>query len=191
MTIKHSTIESTLERGKYFSGGYYVLMWVAFCAAIMIPAISVVLLILYAFGIIEIEFPEDVLLFIIMNSVAIVSAIALYCIFILKKKRYQRLIELWLQDAVLLYGRVHETGRKNNGDRASTISIEVSFRYNKKKYVRQSGRYVKGLFRKKYDFVFQRYTNHEVKILYSPVYDQVLFPKQILMQSDSEKLQSR
>ena len=46
MAVKHSAIESTLEKGKYFSGSYNVLVWISyavFCLEI-IRILSVLLL---------------------------------------------------------------------------------------------------------------------------------------------------
>ena len=180
MAVKHSAIESTLEKGKYFSGGIYASFWIVFYLVILIPILSLIFAIVYAFGGIDIKYPDGVLQLIIPSGIAMIIAVLWFRFFILKTIRYKRNIELWLGDAILLYAHVNEIYRKSQGYRPSTICIEVSFRYNKKKITKQSGCWHKGAFKKKYDLVFRKYACHQVKILYSPTYDQVLFPKQNL-----------
>lgn len=191
MAVKHSTIESTLERGKYFSGCIYASSWIVFYLVILIPILSLIFAIVYAFGGIDIKYPDGVLQLTIPSGIAIIIAILWFRFFILKTIRYRQNIELWLGDAVLLYAHVKEIDRKTQGYRPSTICIEASFRYNKKKITKQSGCWRKGVFKKKYDLVFRKYAGHQVKILYSPAYDQVLFPKQNLISPTSSEIKIR
>lgn len=190
MEVKHSTIESTLERGKYFSGCIYVSFWIVFYLVILIPILSLIFAIVYAFGGIDLKYPDSVFQLTIPSGIAIIIAALWFRFLILKTIRYRQNIELWLGDAVLLYAHVKEIDRKLQG-RPSTICIEASFRYNKKKITKQSGCWHKGVFKKKYDLVFRKYAGHQVKILYSPTYDQVLFPKQNLMLPTFDEIEIR
>lgn len=190
MEVKHSTIESTLERGKYFSGCVYASFWIVFYLVILIPILSLIFAIVYAFGGIDLKYPDSVFQLTIPSGIAIIIAALWFRFLILKTIRYRQNIELWLGDAVLLYAHVKEIDRKLQG-RPSTICIEASFRYNKKKITKQSGCWHKGVFKKKYDLVFRKYAGHQVKILYSPTYDQVLFPKQNLMLPTFDEIEIR
>ena len=106
MAVKHSTIESTLERGKYFSGWYSVLAWIIFALGISEVFGIIVVLLLYGFGIIYFNY----LLILIIVSVVCAAGV-LYAIYLIMRTRtHKRYIENLLQDAIELTASVKEVG---------------------------------------------------------------------------------
>ena len=71
------------------------------------------------------------------------------------------------------------------------VCIAVNFYYENKTEIKLSGTTVNGSFKKRYDRCFLKYCNKTVKILYSPTYDQVLFPKQNLMLPTFDEIEIR
>ena len=82
----------------------------------------------------------------------------------------------WAQDAIELYAT--SVGIKKAHFAFSNIGLrklKVSFKYNKKKYVKYSGtKQTNG-----YDRVFLKYSDAQINILYSPQFDEVMIIKDI------------
>ena len=82
----------------------------------------------------------------------------------------------WAQDAIELYAT--SVGIKKAHFAFSNIGLrklKVSFKYNKKKYVKYSGtKQTNG-----YDRVFLKYSDAQITILYSPQFDEVMIIKDI------------
>ncbi len=178
MAVKHSAIESTLEKGKYFSGSYNVLVWISFALCVSEVFGILVVLLLYGLGIIYVDY----LLILIIVSV-VCAAWSVYAIYlIVRTRKHRRYIELLLQDAIELTASVKQVGENalKSGIFMRAVCIEVTFCYENDKKTKCSGTTVNGSFKKRYDKYFLKYCNKSVKILYSPAYDQVLFPKQNL-----------
>lgn len=189
MAVKHSTIESTLERGKYFSGWYSVLAWIIFALGISEVFGIIVVLLLYGFGIIYFNY----LLILIIVSVVCAAGV-LYAIYLIMRTRtHKRYIENLLQDAIELTASVKEVGESalKSGMFMRAVCIAVNFCYENKTEIKLSGTTVNGSFKKRYDRCFLKYCNKTVKILYSPTYDQVLFPKQNLMLPTFDEIEIR
>lgn len=74
----------------------------------------------------------------------------------------QKNLPLWLKDAVKLYAYAKIID-KNVG--MTGYKIEVTFGFNKRKYVKQSKHYSRSLY---------RFVDRKLQILYSPAYDQVV-----------------
>lgn len=189
MEVKHSTIESTLERGKYFSGWYSVLVWILFALCVSEVLGIIAVLLLSGLGIIYVEY------LLILIIVSIVSGVcAIYALYLIVRIRHHRkYIKTWLQDAIELTASVKEVGENalKSGIFVRAVCIAVNFCYQNKAEIKFSGTTVKGSFKKRYDKYFLKYCNKTVKILYSPTYDQVLFPKQDLMPPTSCEIKIR
>lgn len=97
--------------------------------------------------------------------------------------RQSRDIKKWLKDAVLLPAQAMELGRIENGIIYRTkIKISIKFFYNEQKIIQKSGaknKIKENLFyiNVGYDAIFLKYIDREIKILYSPKYDEVMILK--------------
>ena len=90
--------------------------------------------------------------------------------------RSRKNLELWLQDAVLLKGKVQSLGEQllvRGVAMRKGVAIEVEFFYNETRHKRQSAYKGKPL----YQPVFRKYVNQVVSIAYSPKYDEVMLIK--------------
>lgn len=88
----------------------------------------------------------------------------------LKKK-----MMLWMQDAVCLTAHSKTLDRRNHPPHLPEYAIEIDFVYNDRLIIKRSGNPEKS--KSRYDTIFGYYTNREIKILYSPSYDEVMILK--------------
>ena len=95
--------------------------------------------------------------------------------------RIRKIVNVWKEDAVEIGAWAIEKDR-NRINLILRIKISLEFYYNGKKYVKESGEkndmqqdliyYAPG-----YDSVYRKYVNRDIRILYSPKYDQVMILK--------------
>lgn len=176
--LKHFAIESTLEKGKYFSSEFSVIIYTLLLFCILALLSIFIVLILYMLDIIYVNY--SFILIVLFVLILVVTGYVIYQIN--KMTRHKKYIELLLQDVVELTAFIKEIGENPfKGIYFKAVCIEVVFCYKGRRIVKESGRIVKGTFKKLYDRCFAKYCNKTVKIFYSPQYNCVLFPKQKLM----------
>ena len=89
-------------------------------------------------------------------------------------------IRKWQKDCILLPAHIMEVDRiENSVTNVIKLKISVKFIYNGVNMIQQSGEKNKkkgNIFyiHPGYDAIFSKYSGHQVNILYSPAYDQVL-----------------
>ena len=87
----------------------------------------------------------------------------------------ERKIRLWLKDAVPLTAQSQIVGVQKRGlCEFEAVKISVKFVYNGKEHIQTSGNPKRRNASNGFTFIYNDYTDREIKILYSPSYDQVM-----------------
>ncbi|MBO4989747.1 MAG: hypothetical protein J6D37_05395 [Clostridia bacterium] len=108
--------------------------------------------------------------------IALPFSIACGCYLLIWYYRWNRKVDLWLQDAVHLEAKCEEMSRSRIGRSGTGYKILVRFRYDGKRRTVYSGRRRKGKLMTEGGFggIYYYYAGRVVDILYSPKYDQVM-----------------
>lgn len=88
-------------------------------------------------------------------------------------KKIKKEVALWIKDAISLYATVEVIGSFRAGCQPRCIKICVNFDIEGRVYARESTVKVLGG-KKGFSSAFKKYANKTIKILYSPLYDEVL-----------------
>lgn len=173
------SIDASLQYGQYFSGKWMVLFisLIAYCVVLILAFF--IWLILVNCGIEQYDNDAHVSMTCCLCVAVLVIIGMLYVMY--KNNRLKKKILLWLNDAVKLHAttRVLESFRTFGHPIAET-KLLVEFYYINKRIICESGDNTKkdhwykrnGFFK-----VLSKYGNKEIKILYSPTYEQVLILK--------------
>lgn len=166
--ISDKDIVSTLSFGDNFSTFKFVLMWISIVICI---AGSIALIIVS-----RIENNQDDLLAAFIPIVLLIVPISFLSFGFKRRKK----IKLWLADAIILDASCELTvdyfDGLNSGEK-----VLIVFTYNSEQLIRMSKfRYqhpltfsING-----YSNTYKKYIGHNIKILYSPKYDEVMIPNQ-------------
>lgn len=179
---KLTRINASLKYGKYFTGKYLFFMYYTFTLTIIATVFTIILMILSPFNA---EIYDSLIPLIILFFVGLL--LTLYMLFnIFKHKKLTKRIKEWLKDAVEIDAYCKYIDNFKVMGQPTQIKIQVEFKYNGKKIKKLSGdeRYNEGnssmnLINKYstktgYDWFFKKFADRQIKILYSPKYDQVL-----------------
>lgn len=125
--------------------------------------------------------PDNIVIYIIalLSFVAVFSLLPLLLlIFILKNERKRREVNLWLKDAIEVEAYSKSIGKKQLGI-FECVRIQVDFYINGIHYSRvsDSNIYKEKSFEGGYYYLWSKYSNRKIRILYSPKYDQVMVLK--------------
>lgn len=173
------SIDASLQYGQYFSGKWMVLFisLIAYCVVLILAFF--IWLILVKCGIEQYDNDAHVSMICCLCISILVIIGMLYVMY--KNNRLKKKILLWLNDAVKLHAttRVLESFRTFGHPIAET-KLLIEFYYNDKKIICESGDNTKkdhwykrnGFFK-----ILSKYGNKNIKILYSPTYNQVLILK--------------
>lgn len=163
-----NSVES-LEYGLVLSSGLLAVMYVILCVLVLAISTLIVIMILV---------PESM----IYGLVAIICALIVLCVLIYVIVYHHKLrskIERWLRNAIpcnAVCNRDSSISMPYAPMRTGT-KLRVEFEYDGKTLVRLSGRRSEGTKTSGYSWVFNKYVNRKIIVLYSPIYDQVLLPK--------------
>lgn len=190
--ITENEIRATLSFGKNIAKSKFVAATIALVLS---------LLCLYASGILTIIDADTVLkkvIFAILMVICTCIVLPVICVYANRKLK----IKLWLKDAVMLdakcvrtyddpnvvnrrgISRLFVVSDQNYSDVVKDtygIKIAVSFEYNGQQMSRISGhKKNKKLFNllDGYDTAYKKFAGRDIKILYSPRYDEVMIPEQ-------------
>lgn len=162
-SIKDKDIVSTLSLGDNFSTFKFVLSW----SMIVICIIGFVLLVITSYT----ENSIDDLYVSFIPIALLIVPISFLCFGYNRRK----MMKTWLEDAVLLDAKC-ERIFDNNLEKAL-----VTFTYEGKPFSRMSKfRYYKPItsIAIGYSDAYEKLFGHDIKVLYSPKYDEVMIPKQ-------------
>lgn len=112
-------------------------------------------------------------------SVVPLIMLCVFLMMLIAYNKHRKKISLWLRDAVLLDAKCnkYDNSRGVNGG----IKISISFTYNDKHLVRTSGTqnfHPYNHFADGYSNTYRIFVGKDIKILYSPKYDEVMIPYQ-------------
>ena len=183
--IKLTRIQASLKYGKYFTGKFLIFMYYTFVLTIIATIFTIILMILAPFNAEIYDFLIPIIILFFVGLLLI-----LYMLFnILKHKKLTKHIKEWLKDAIELEAYCKYIDNFKVMGQPTQVKIQVEFKYNGKKITKLSGDELyhecknsmypinKYSTRTGYDWFFKKFADREIKILYSPKYDQVLILK--------------
>ena len=108
-------------------------------------------------------------------AVGLVPLLALFLVFLNRKKK----IMIWLKDAVEGKGITKTIGKREWMLGASLIKLKIEFNINGVKYVRYTGNANVSLYwnyhaKDGYYSGIEEFADRQVKVLYTPTYDEVM-----------------
>lgn len=164
-------IIASLTYGKKISVGVLVLIYIGLLLSVVMIPLAVFCAIFYT------EYEVLVCLFLPLIGIP-----GLFYIIIVVS-RENRSIKRWEKDSVMLFAHISEVDRIENGlTNIVKSKILVKFNYNGIKMIQESGEknnkksnmfYI----HPGYDSIFLKCIGNRIRILYSPIYDQVLLLK--------------
>ena len=179
---KLTRINASLKYGKYFTGKFLTFYYSAFIFELFIFILTIILIILAPFNF---EIYDFLMPISVGCLIGLIGTLGMLYI-ILKNARLTKRIKEWLKDAVEIDAYCKYIDNFKVMGQPTQIKIQVEFKYNGKKIKKLSGdeRYNEGnssmnLINKYstktgYDWFFKKFADRQIKILYSPKYDQVL-----------------
>lgn len=172
-----SNIDVSLSKGKLLNRGQLILP----CICIACCCICILITLIMAF-IPQIEWDVSLAVTLGLVDVISVSLLSVMLFILVKNNKLVNNIKLWLQDAVELEAYSKKIGEVRSGMFSSlSTKIQVRFSVDGKVYKRESSAKITGI-PQGYTSWFNKYADREVKILYSPKYEEVL----ILKDSDTK-----
>ena len=156
-------IVATLRYGRYLSGRLLGLCYFLFTVSAVGLLLTLTISILMQVGVIESDIAS-----ITIFACVFLCGIAYGGYLSFNRLQQGKQISLWLQDAVPLVAESKRVDCFKGKGRSAGIQIEIVFQHQGGWVVRKSN----GL-----DKIYHDYVNREIKILYSPKYDQVMFLK--------------
>ena len=170
-----SKVSATLERGRIFSKGILVLLYIGDVSAFLGFLIG---LLMAVTNFLENGLAQGILF---LCCVLFFGGIFRggFTFLVVRDKKLKKEVKLYLENAVLLEARTEDIGNMSVYRRFyDGTKIRVSFRYNGKVITKESGNPKKaGRINNGYDKVFWKYINRTINILYSPQYGQVMLLK--------------
>lgn len=173
------SIDASLQEGQYFSGKWMALFisLIVYCSVFILTCL--LWLILVKCGIESYDKGEHMSMSCCLCISVLIIIGVLYAIH--RNNRLKKKILLWLDDAVLLPAKTQVSGSfRTYGHPVAETKLLVEFYYKGKKIIRESGDKTKKdhwYKRNGYFKVLSKYGNRDIRILYSPTYDQVLILK--------------
>ena len=169
MKIEKSKIQSSLSYGKVFYGKSEYVLYIFLFLLIMAPMTTIGIIILVLLG--EMQFTHEV-----MNSIiflncfwALVFGVILWRI--IHNNKLKKKIELWLEDAVFINASAKRLDLMGVTYKPYQIEVSFTFKGVKYKYISRAGNWVVGYYK------FFNEPAKDLKILYSPKYEEVLILK--------------
>lgn len=132
---------------------------------------------IYIFTIDQLENPDSTILFVlvIVLWIVVVSLMPIILlILIIRNEKKRRQVQLWMEDAVLLQAESKEIGRKNQLGLFPCVKLQIDFDIDGIHYSRFSESPSPKGEKGGYYFIWSRYANRKLHILYSFKYDQVM-----------------
>lgn len=176
--MKKYKIIATLDKGRVFNSGIFL------AGALIFFTLFVI--------IIPFAIKEQDRYFFELNFVNAIISVVLFVLFI-KAQKQKKKLNLYLKDCVETYAKVERVGEVvEYGNRTFPrllTKIRVVFKHDKKTVKLESGEYKNGKTYSKGGFFagFYKYVGKEIKILYTPKYNKVLFIKQNIKKAKNQK----
>ncbi len=170
--LKFDYIDATLKHGYTFSSkvlkAFFILMYVLFALELVCFMGMLIGICFAGDGCTE----DDIITFSCGGSISTVIFVGVL-LFNLWVHSHKKKIDLWLEDAVLLDAEAMSLDGMTveSRSRATAIVLKVTFKYNGKRYTRQSVNKDEP----HYSTLYKKYARCEqIKIAYSPKYDEVM-----------------
>ena len=173
MSMEHLGIVASLKHGRVITGRRWRIgsacFWIILtCVAIMfLITIAMIILML-----VENDWENEIAYTLIGGSIFLSLMCGLTLLLIRENKRRLNEISLWVQDVVELKAISKDMTFVSREYKPH--QIQVDFEYKGQKYQKLS---TPGNLRTGYHKIFTKYADREIKILYSPKYDEVLITK--------------
>ena len=185
-SITENDIRATLSGGKNISKPKFIVLLILLCICFLGTLASGIMIIINSERIAEI----------VIYALIILAVLFLYMYPIYTVVNHKKKIRLWLADAVLLDAYCYRSFddpsimnmrwsavNQNDNMRRNSFGakISVSFFYDNQQFVRRSGSKKQNTFLYQidgYNAVYKKYVDLNIKILYSPRYDEVMIPEQ-------------
>lgn len=169
--VRIKDVDASLSYGKIYSSGRWNIV------VVLLAILGISALVVASIGLIDVQSDKTLLLSAIMGyvigGVSFLAALLLG----LYISRGRRKAKLFLQDAILLNARAEALGTQFEvrypAIAMSAVALRVKFRYHDRKIVKDSTWKGSGF----HLVVFKKYADREIKIAYSPKYDEVLLLK--------------
>lgn len=166
-----SNIDVSLSRGKLFVKTDYILLSVCLFIFCLMPLLTVVF-----FFIPEIEWDRELIVVLIITNLLSFACMSIPIFLFAKDKKTKSKVRIWLEDAIELKAFVNYVDEKIALLQPAATKIQVNLILDGKHFYKESSVKHSG-WQPGYDKFFTKYVNKEVKIMYSPKYDEVMIIK--------------
>ena len=160
-----SDIDVSLSQGQLFRKKHFFALYVGIFVSCLLPVLTIVLICLP-----EVEWDRQLVGTVLICNVFSLALLSLFIFIKRKDSRAKEKVAIWLEDAVELKAYSVGLGLRQNGTK-----IKVDFLFDGKHCYKESTAKVFGGY-DGYVNCFNKYVNRELKILYSPKYDEVVIP---------------
>lgn len=122
-----------------------------------------------------VEFIFTIIMFIIIFSILPI----VLTIFVIKNEKMRKKVYLWMEDAVLVNAFAKGIGLKKQLLIIPSVKLQVNFKIDGISYSKESrsNHYETKDFEEGYYYIWSKYADKEIRILYSQKYDQVMILK--------------
>ena len=135
-----------------------------------------ILILIVPFIVPGVEFESIVIFVVVSGNILFVSLMSVAIYIKVKNDRLKKKILLWLEDAIETIAYSKKIGENRVGLPPKATKIRVRFAINGVTYKRESTAKIVGG-QRGYLGTYNKYANREIRILYSPKYDEVLILK--------------
>lgn len=162
-----SKIDASLSQGNFITGKKAIFLYLMFVVALSFPLLSVIVLF----------FPSDLdytIIFALIGGNIMFLALFTVLVYIcIKNSRLKQKIIVWLEDAIEIKAYSKKIGENRLGFQPKATKIQIVFKFADQTYVRDSAGKVFGGWQG-YLGTYTKYADREIRILYSPKYDEIL-----------------
>lgn len=166
-----SNIEASLSQGNILSKKQFIVLHILMLVCLILPLLTIILSIIP-----QVEWNKALMATIILGDIIFLSFLWVLIYIKLKNNSIKKKIIKWLEDAVELKAYCRKIDENRLGIQPKAVKIQVKFKYNNKKYSRESTARIFGG-QPGYLSVYKKYADRIIEILYSPKYDEVLILK--------------
>lgn len=164
-----SNIDTTLNYGHLNTGKKQGSLYFSLVSMLLLPLLTILMLI------IQVMWDSQMIFTMVVGDIMTLSFFAVFVYIIVKNNILKKKILLWLDDAVEIKAYSKKTDEYWLGLGIAT-KIQVKFVVADKTYIKESTAKTFGG-RKGYLGCYSKYADREIRILYSPKYDEVLILK--------------
>jgi len=166
-----SNVGASLSQGKFLDKKQLYILYLGMIAFLLFPLITIIMQFIP-----QIEWDSQIIITMVGSDMMFLFFLSIYAFVLKKNNQLRKKIIIWLEDAIEINAYSKKIGENRLGFQPKAVKIQVTFMLNGKTYIRESTVKVFGG-EKGYLGTYKKYADREIRILYSPKYDEVLILK--------------